>query len=262
MKDKWRLCRAAGIAALLCIGAAGLYLDRPRAKLEITVQKESSFAAATVENPAVTTANTTTTGVHTTDTTHAKPTAAASAGTEPPANFSQEHDLNLATAEDLKRVEGIGDALAAAIISAREACGGFTSRQQICEISGIGTKLMQRIMTEFEIRDEITEPEQPEPLPEQSGSETESSAEDPYYINVYDLNTVTREQLLTIPEMTEAKADAILAMRGELKGYYSVYELTLADGISGEYFEQVLSRCLYVEGDPNSHPAGQELPEN
>ena len=62
--------------------------------------------------------------------------------------------------------------------------------------------------------------------------------------------------------MTESKADAILAMRGELKGYYSVYELTLADGISGEYFEQVLSRYLYVEGDPNSHPAEQELPEN
>lgn len=262
MKDKWRICWGTGIAALLCIGAAGLYLDRPHTKLEITVQKESSFTAVTVENPAVTTANTTTTGVHTTDTTHIKQTAAASAGTEPPAKSVQEHDLNLATAEDLKRVEGIGDALAAAILSAREACGGFTSRQQLCEIGGIGTKLMQRIMTEFEIQDEITEPDQPEPLPEQSWPEAESSAEDSYYINVYDLNTVTREQLLTIPEMTESKADAILAMRGELKGYYSVYELTLADGISGEYFEKVLSRCLYVEGDPNSHPAGQELPEN
>ena len=150
----------------------------------------------------------------------------------------------------------------AAILSAREACGGFTSRMQLCEIGGIGTKLMQRIMTEFEIQDEITEPDQPEPLPDNFDSGAESSAEDSYYINVYDLNTVTREQLLTIPEMTESKADAILAMRGELKGYYSVYELTLADGISGEYFEQVLSRCLYVEGDPNSHPAEQELPEN
>ena len=83
-----------------------------------------------------------------------------------------------------------------------------------------------------------------------------------YYINVYDLNTVTREQLLTIPEMTEARTDAILAMRSELKGYYSVYELTLADGISGEYFEKVLIRYLYVEGDPNSQPGGQDASEN
>ena len=140
MKDKWRICWGTGIAALLCIGAAGLYLDRPHTKLEITVQKESSFAAVTVEKPAVTTANTTTTGVHTTDTTHIKQTAAASAGTEPPAKPVQEHDLNLATAEDLKRVEGIGDALADPVRAAghngnlRGDCGGGEVLYRHCQL--------------------------------------------------------------------------------------------------------------------------------
>ena len=64
--------------------------------------------------------------------------------------------------------------------------------------------------------------------------------------------TVTREELLTLPEMTEAKADAILTLRNNLEEFHGIYEISLAEGISGEYFERVLIHYLYIEGDPYS----------
>ena len=52
--------------------------------------------------------------------------------------------------------------------------------------------------------------------------------------------------------MTEAKADAILALRDQLGQFRGIYEVGLAEGISGEYFEHVLIHYLYIEGDPDS----------
>ena len=246
MKDKWQKYWITGLALLLMIGAAGLYLERPGRKLEITVQPDTSSSVMTVAEPVTSAAVTTTAVLQTTHTT-ASETETGTVPTAPP-----EHDLNRASADDLMRVDGIGEALSAAIISARDARGGFTARSQLCEIDGIGQVLMERIMGEFEIPGEISEPEHPEPETEFTEPGAEQPADDTYYINVYEVNSVTREQLMTIPEMTVEKADAILAMRSNLKQFHGIYEVSLAEGISGEYFERVLMHHLYVEGDPNS----------
>lgn len=174
------------------------------------------------------------------------------------------YDLNEASAEDLKRVSGIGDVLAEAIVAYREQIGGFTRRTQLLAISGIGEVLMERIMAEFEIPDELPpeepgdiEPQAPEPDEppddEPEPQETEPPEPDlpPQPTGPYNVNTVTREELLTIPDMTEELADAILDMRERLRGYTGIYEVMLA-GPSGVYFEDVLHQYLYVVGDPHS----------
>lgn len=233
MKDKWSIWIAAGLTVLLLTGAAGLYLERPRTPLEITVQKEA--AATELHTFAQTTAQTKTAAIKT-------QTAVTTAETIPAETAPPEHNLNLASAEDLMRVSGIGEALAAEIIAARISLGGFTSRTQLCGIAGIGETLMQRIMAEFEIPDEVI----------LQDSEDIVEPEPVYYINVYDANAVTRGELLTLPDMTEAKADAILALRDQLGQFRGIYEVGLAEGISGEYFEHVLIHYLYIEGDPDS----------
>ena len=49
-------------------------------------------------------------------------------------------DLNIASKEDLRVINGIGDATAQAIVAYREECGGFTALEQIMDIHGIGDK--------------------------------------------------------------------------------------------------------------------------
>ena len=251
VKDKWSAYWITGLSVLGIIGAVYLYLDRPHQKLDISVQTAPEITEMTAAETASTSVSNTKASVVQTVTTVSVTSAAE---TEPP-----ERNLNLADAEDLKRVSGIGDALAAAIISQRTALGGFTDRMQLCEINGVGEKLMRSIMAEFEIPDETEKPETAEP-PEQVDSEPEQPdmtklpAEDSeyYIIGIYDANTVTREELLMLPDMTEETADAILKMREQLKGYHGIYEMSLAEGVSGEYFENVLKQYLYVEGDPYS----------
>lgn len=168
-------------------------------------------------------------------------------------------DLNTATAEDLKRVNGIGEVLAEEILAHRMQIGGFTRRAQLLEVNGVGDVLMARIMAEFEIPDELP-PEiaddsalpasDDEPMPDEDPApRTDEEPEPP--TGPYNLNTVTREELLTIPDMTEKLADEILKLRGMIGGYAGIYELMYTSS-SGTYFEEVLRIYLYVEGDPNS----------
>ena len=49
-------------------------------------------------------------------------------------------DLNLATAEELQQLRGIGPALSEAIVSWREEHGRFRSTDELLEVPGIGEK--------------------------------------------------------------------------------------------------------------------------
>lgn len=61
------------------------------------------------------------------------------------AAFSYPLNLNTATVEQLMTINGIGEARAAAILSYREHLGGYTSVEQIKNISGISDGVYNRI---------------------------------------------------------------------------------------------------------------------
>ena len=54
--------------------------------------------------------------------------------------MSDRIDLNLATKEDLMKLNGIGETLAERILAYREQHGGFDSVEELLEVSGIGEK--------------------------------------------------------------------------------------------------------------------------
>ena len=54
-------------------------------------------------------------------------------------------DLNAATVEQLKSLPGIGDTRAGQIVAFRDSVGGFSTLEQLLEISGIGTKTLEAI---------------------------------------------------------------------------------------------------------------------
>lgn len=54
-------------------------------------------------------------------------------------------NINLATAEELQTLSGVGEATAAAIIEDREANGPFTSPEDLMRVSGIGEKKYSKV---------------------------------------------------------------------------------------------------------------------
>ena len=80
----------------------------------------------------------------------AAPAGAAGQTTSPGGVGSQKINLNLATAEDLETLPGIGEVLAQRIIEHRESNGPFTTVDELQEVSGIGE---QRLA---DIRDQVT----------------------------------------------------------------------------------------------------------
>ncbi len=162
-------------------------------------------------------------------------------GTTPGRN----RNLNTATAEELTHVAGIGEVLANRIIAYRNQAGGFTHRAQLLEIEGIGTALLDALLTAFEIPNEqtLTTSADPPTAPEAGR---------------YDLNLVTKEELLRIRGMSQELADQIIALRELIHYYTNVYELMYIESLSGTYFEEVLRQHLYVSSDnapqQSSHP--------
>ena len=175
------------------------------------------------------------------------------------------YDLNAAEKEDLMRVEGIGEVLADAILAYRTERGGFTRRAELTEIYGIGEILSARIMEEFYIPDELPPAEtmpakteiptpddvpkpEPEDVPEPAAEEPpEESAEDDRPELLFDLNAVTYEQLMLLPDMRPEWAEGIITVREKLEGYFSLEELGLVDGLPDVYAGTVLREHLYLD---------------
>lgn len=58
-------------------------------------------------------------------------------------------DINSATAEDLDKVYGIGEALAGRIIKMRNSLGGFVSMEQMSEVYGLSPEVIEKLNESF-----------------------------------------------------------------------------------------------------------------
>jgi len=61
-------------------------------------------------------------------------------------------DLNLATAEDLKFIHGIGDKLSARIVKFRSRLGGFMVNEQLYDVYGLEEEVVIRILKKFSVK--------------------------------------------------------------------------------------------------------------
>ena len=242
MPEKQERIIAAGLAALLATVLMTVLMRQPEQPVIVSVQTKTPpvaeigtvpSAAATEKQPV------------------AAPSVTASRSDQSKDEVLQcttpDYNLNTADEAALQEVSGVGAVLAAEIIAYRDSAGGFIRRSQLLKIPGIGETLAARIMERFYIPDE-----QPDPVPEvpqDAGTpEIESAPAEPQEqeIQMLNLNTAERRDLLRLPEMTEELADAILSMREQLGGYQNLHELLLVDGLSPEYFEHTLREHLYI----------------
>ncbi|KXI28164.1 ComEA family DNA-binding protein [Paraglaciecola hydrolytica] len=63
----------------------------------------------------------------------------------------QKINLNTASLDELTTLPGIGEKKAAAIIEYREKFGKFTSLEQLAEVKGIGTKMLEKLQDKISI---------------------------------------------------------------------------------------------------------------
>ncbi len=158
-------------------------------------------------------------------------------------------NINTANKAELMMLDGIGEALSERIIQYREMNGEFKNIEEIMLVNGIGQSKFEVISKNIYVdnpvysnsdeSEEDTDDADAEELTdidlteESEVYETEEAEETTAYIfTKYDLNKVTKDELLTIPEMTEENAEKILSLRESIGEFSHVYEIYLTDGIS------------------------------
>ncbi|WP_302350860.1 helix-hairpin-helix domain-containing protein [uncultured Ruminococcus sp.] len=253
-----------GGTTVLLAGAVGLLLwqgTRHVSERELSARPQR-LAAATVETTgteaAVSAAETTLhTGTRRTKTASAKragrasqETRTAPESTTPAAETATfPLELNAASAAELEQLPHIGAVLAERITAYRDQIGGFSNREQLLEVEGIGEATLYEIYDLLYLENEtFPEPEPagvPAPAAVPQPAETALSATEPPAAAApavtfpLDLNQATAAELEQIPEMQPELAEKIVAFRQQIQAFSSVYELLYVDGMTEAYFVQL-----------------------
>lgn len=226
-----------GGTTVLLAGAVGLLLwqgTRHVSERELSARPQR-LAAATVETTgteaAASAAETTLhTGTRRTKTASAKRAGQASQGTRTAPESTTPAaetvifplELNAASAAELEQLPHIGAVLAERITAYRDQIGGFSNREQLLEVEGIGEATLYEIYDLLYLENETF----PEPEPEPAGAPAPAAAPQP-------------AELEQIPEMQPELAEKIVAFRQQIQAFSSVYELLYVDGITEAYFVQL-----------------------
>lgn len=118
-----------------------------------------------------------------------------------PKTFDQKIDLNIATANQLQKVYGVGEKLSERIINYRTKNGGFVADVELTEVYGLMPEVVDRIKNDFTVKT-------------------------PRTIKTYNLNTATRDELVLIKYIDYEVAKNIIEERTLREGFESFEELT------------------------------------
>jgi len=123
-----------------------------------------------------------------------------------PKSYDEKIDLNTATIIQLRKVNGIGEKLSERIINYRNKFDdGFIADVQLNDIYGLTPEVIERVLNQFTVKT-------------------------PKQILKFNLNTVTRDQLVTIQHIDYELAYEIIEQRTLHDGYKSFEELTKVKG--------------------------------
>lgn len=128
-------------------------------------------------------------------------------------------DINKATAEDLKKVYGIGDGLSTRILKERAKHGGFVSMDQLEDVWGLSAEVIASLREEFVVKE----------LPS---------------FQPININTATIKELMQLPYFKYALARNIVAYRSMNGQFKNIEDLTK---ISGFPVDRIKIIALYLE---------------
>lgn len=130
-----------------------------------------------------------------------------------PKAHAQKTDLNIATASQLKKVYGVGEKLSERIIEYRNKFkGGFVADAELSEVWGLSPEVIERILNDFTVKT-------------------------PRAIKTINLNTATRDELVTIQYIDYEVAHNIIEERTLKEGFKFIEELTKVEDFPIKKFE-------------------------
>lgn len=128
-------------------------------------------------------------------------------------------DLNTATAEDLKKINGVGDKLSQRIIKYRKILGGYLINEQLYEVYYLDKEVADRVLERFQV---INPPE----------------------IEKVNVNTATFKQVMAIVYIDYELTKKIFDYRDEVAEIQSLEELKKIEGFPLEKFDRI---ALYLQ---------------
>lgn len=125
---------------------------------------------------------------------------------------AQKIDINQATANQLQKVYGVGEALSARIIKYRTKINGFYDLIELTEVYGLSTEVIENIKLDFEVKT-------------------------PRKLNKISLNKATRDLLVTIKYIDYEVAYNIIEERTLRDGFSSLEDLKKVKGFPLKKFD-------------------------
>lgn len=171
-------------------------------------------------------------------------------------------DINSAGIDELKTLDGIGDATASKIIEYRETYGSFKNREELLNVSGIGEKKLEKIYDFIFVENEsYDEPDNSDSeiydyndynnddirLEESDFSDeqdsvpetepTEITTEEFILIN---LNTASKEDFMKLPYVDENIANDIIELRNTIQYFSHPYELLMVESLTQQQVAEII----------------------
>jgi len=128
-------------------------------------------------------------------------------------------DINTATAEDLKKVYGIGDGLSDRILKEKEQLGGFVSMEQLQDVWGLSPEVIQNLNQDFRVAT----------LPS---------------VKKFNVNQMSVKELMQFPYFKFPIAKAIVTFRSMNNGIAGIEDLSK---ISNFPVDKIKIIALYLE---------------
>lgn len=171
-------------------------------------------------------------------------------------------DINSAGIDELKALDGIGDAAASKIIEYRETYGSFKNREELLNVSGIGEKKLEKIYdfifvenesydepdnSDSEIyddndynNDDIQLQESDFSDEQDSVPETEATEITTEEFILINLNTALKEDFMKLPYVDENIADDIIELRNTIQYFSHPYELLMVESLTQQQVAEII----------------------